>query len=142
MKAHADNYAEAWRRGHFLVVVDAESESVGVMNRHGAADIQRRSEQWRESGYNGTYDTNAAPYTTEQFEQDRATYSDRASASNMSNESIPVVQEELAVGKRVVQRGGVRIHSDVQERPVQEMVRLRDERVNVARRPVTARRTL
>ncbi len=49
---------------------------------------------------------------------------------------IPVVEEELQVGKRQVQRGGVRIHSHVTERPVEEQVTLRDETVNVERRPV------
>jgi uncharacterized protein (TIGR02271 family) len=46
------------------------------------------------------------------------------------------VQEELQVGKRAVQQGGVRIHNRVTERPVEEKVNLREEHVNVERRPV------
>lgn len=140
-RSHADNYAEAWRRGHYLVVADVENELVdqvvAVMNRNGAVDIQRRSEQWRETGYTGSYDESASPYTTDQYEQERATYGDRSTAAE--TEALPVVQEELAVGKRVVQRGGVRIHSYVQERPVEEIVRLREEHVSVQRRPVDRR---
>jgi uncharacterized protein (TIGR02271 family) len=49
---------------------------------------------------------------------------------------IPVVQEELTVGKRQVQRGGVRIYSRVVEEPVSESVSLHDERIVVDRRPV------
>ena len=49
---------------------------------------------------------------------------------------IPVVEEELQVGKREVERGGVRVESRVEERPVEERVELREERVNVERRPV------
>jgi len=35
-----------------------------------------------------------------------------------------------------VQRGGVRIHTKITEQPVEEQVNLREERVNVERRPV------
>jgi|GEM_PF-2890540 len=49
---------------------------------------------------------------------------------------VPVTEEELKVGKREVERGGVRVESHVTETPVEEEVRLRDERVNVERRPV------
>ena len=49
---------------------------------------------------------------------------------------IPVVEEEMEVGKRTVKRGGVRARSRVTEQPVEESVQLRDERVTVERRPV------
>jgi len=49
---------------------------------------------------------------------------------------IPVMQEELKVGKRMVQRGGVRIYQRMVETPVNESVSLREEHVNVERRPV------
>jgi uncharacterized protein (TIGR02271 family) len=49
---------------------------------------------------------------------------------------IPVVEEELRVGKREVEKGGVRVTSKVTETPVEEQVRLREEHVNVERRPV------
>ncbi|MFC0252058.1 DUF2382 domain-containing protein [Massilia consociata] len=51
-------------------------------------------------------------------------------------QSIPVVEEQLSVGKREVQRGGVRIYSRVRETPVNETVSLREEHVDVQRRPV------
>jgi len=50
---------------------------------------------------------------------------------------IPVVEEELAVGKRVVQQpAGVRVQTHVTEKPVEESVRLREEQVHLERRPV------
>jgi uncharacterized protein (TIGR02271 family) len=49
---------------------------------------------------------------------------------------VPVVEEQLEVGKRIVERGGVRLYTRVVERPVEETVRLRDERVTVERHPV------
>ncbi|MDB5745809.1 MAG: hypothetical protein JWP72_657 [Massilia sp.] len=53
-----------------------------------------------------------------------------------SSSAIPVVQEQLKVGKREVQRGGVRVYSRIVETPVNESVGLREEHVNVERRPV------
>jgi uncharacterized protein (TIGR02271 family) len=52
------------------------------------------------------------------------------------SKAIPVVEEQLNVGKREVQRGGVRVFSRVVETPVNESVSLREEHVNVERRPV------
>jgi len=49
---------------------------------------------------------------------------------------LPVVKEELKVGKRVVQKGGVRVYSQTSETPVEERVNLREERVRVNREPV------
>ena len=50
--------------------------------------------------------------------------------------SIPVVEEQLKIGKREVQRGGVRIYSRIVETPVNETVGLREEHVDVQRRRV------
>ena len=49
---------------------------------------------------------------------------------------LQVVEEDLNVGKRAVNRGKVRIHSYVVERPVTENVTLHTETVAVERRPV------
>ncbi len=51
-------------------------------------------------------------------------------------EHIPIVEEELHVGKRAVERGSVRVRSYVIETPVEEQVRLRDESVIVERHAV------
>ena len=50
--------------------------------------------------------------------------------------AIPVVKEDLQIGKRTVNRGGVRIYSHMVERPVSEDITLREEHVRVDRRPV------
>ncbi len=49
---------------------------------------------------------------------------------------VPIVEEDARVGKRVVERGGIRVTRRVEEVPVNEQVTLRDERVTVERRPV------
>jgi uncharacterized protein (TIGR02271 family) len=50
--------------------------------------------------------------------------------------AIPVVEEQLQVGKREVEQGGVRIHTTQTEKPVQASVNLREEQVNVERHRV------
>ena len=82
-----------------------------------------------------TYGTSAAgtaPYT------DTAAYVGRTDGEVV----VPIIEEELQVGKRQVQSGGARIHTDVIETPVEQSVNLREEHVTVDRhavdRPVTA----
>jgi len=60
----------------------------------------------------------------------------RADLAEGGEARIPVIEEEVRVGKREVEGGGVRVRTRVVERPVEEAVRLREERVNVERRPV------
>jgi uncharacterized protein (TIGR02271 family) len=57
-------------------------------------------------------------------------------AGDGGEQVLPVVEEQLRIGKRAVTRGGVRIYTHVTERPVEQDVRLREERVHVDRRPV------
>ena len=49
--------------------------------------------------------------------------------------TIPVTEEQMVVGKRTVEGGRVRIYGRTTEKPVEETVRLHEERVNVERRP-------
>ncbi|MGE5406130.1 MAG: DUF2382 domain-containing protein [Methanosarcina sp.] len=50
--------------------------------------------------------------------------------------SIPIIEEDVNIGKKEVRRGGVRIRSRIIERPVEETLRLREEHVQVERTPV------
>ena len=62
--------------------------------------------------------------------------------SKSGRAAIPVVEEQLQVGKRQVESGGVRVQTTQTERPVEASVNLREEHVNVERhrvdRPATA----
>lgn len=60
----------------------------------------------------------------------------RSDMDRTGKTAIPVVEEQLKVGKRLVERGGVRVFSRVVETPVNESVNLREEHVSVERRPV------
>jgi stress response protein YsnF len=55
----------------------------------------------------------------------------KATVSRQEQESVPVVEEQVSIGKRKVLRGGVRLTSTVSERPIEETIRLREENVEV-----------
>jgi uncharacterized protein (TIGR02271 family) len=140
-----DVYSEAVRRGSVVLVVavntdDERDRAMDVMNRYDPVDIDERATQWRSQGWSA-FDASAPALTDDQILQDRSKYA--ASAATTASEArteaeakIPVVQEELKVGKREVQRGGVRVFQRVRETPVQENVQLREEHVKVERHPV------
>lgn len=78
--------------------------------------------------------------TQQQTSQHRAsaTQTDQSTQrkADQGETRIPVVEEDVQVGKRQVERGGVRVQTRVEEQPVEKQVRLRDEEVHVERRPV------
>lgn len=59
--------------------------------------------------------------------------------NNVTSKHIPIIEERLEVAKRPVETGRVRIRSRVVEEPVHKDVEVRDERVDVERRPVNER---
>jgi hypothetical protein len=73
----AQYYAESVRRGGALVTVRADDSraerAADIMREHGAVDIERRAEQWRERGWTGWNDT-AQPYSTEEIDRERDLY--------------------------------------------------------------------
>lgn len=153
-RPEAEVYNEGVRRGGTLVTVrtndrqDAE-EASDIMSRHNVIDIDDRSAQYQTGGWK--YDQKAEPYTADQLNTFRTSTVDTtpvatpartdttATARTLdTNEDavLPVIEEELQVGKRQVDRGAVRVRTYITERPVEENIRLREERVNVERRPV------
>lgn len=145
----AGYYAEGVRRGGTLVAVrtpeNRVDDAVDIMNQHDPIDIERRAAYWREEGWTG-YDTEAEAYTTDEIETERENYTAYETETTpttrgreVEEEAIPIVEEEMRVGKREVERGGVRVHAYVEEQPVSEDVQLREERVHVERRPVDRR---
>ena len=73
----ASYYAESVRRGGALVTVRADDsradDAASVMRSHGAVDIERRVEQWKEQGWK-RHDPGATPYSVEQLERERSSY--------------------------------------------------------------------
>ena len=80
------------------------------------------------TGFNDDLTGSDASYAT--------TSSDNLSSGGNSQDRIDVIREDLQVGKRSVETGGVRVRSRIIERPVEESLRLREEHVRVQRNPV------
>lgn len=147
-RAHGERYAEAVRRGSCVVVVDARDaddaeRAADVMSELGAVDIDARSAQWRTEGWTGSsYVDSATPPSGQQMMVGGASVrpqaaQDASERSDLQDERrLDVVQEDLEVGKRTVDRGGVRVVQRVSEQPVREIVRLREEHAVVERRKV------
>jgi len=57
-------------------------------------------------------------------------------AANEGEVVLPIIEEQLAVGKRTIEKGAARVHTSVQEVPIEESVTLREENVTVERHPV------
>ena len=133
IRRESDIYAESVRRGSVAVAVNVEENMVDtaadILNRNGAVDIDRRAAQYRAAGYKN-YDAKAPLYNAEQSQTEVKNYAGQGEVA------LPVIEEQLNIGKRVVQGGGVRVHTRVTERPVEEQVTLREENVTVNRRPV------
>jgi len=143
-------YDEAARRGAVALLVDFDDEdspsrqtAIDILQRNNPIDLDVESEQWRREGWSGhsAVASAGAGAATRQATPQRATgqttQANAAAATTTSGEQvIPVVQENVEVGKRAVQRGGIRVHNRVTERPVEKDVELRSERVVVERRPV------
>jgi len=118
---HAHNhYATGVNEGGALLTVKADDEDAdevaALLKQHGARDME------------GTGQTSTSA-------SDR-NFGDVSSRDGSGDTAVPIVEEQLVVGKRQVDRGGVRVYSHVVERPVEADVTLRDERINVQRRAV------
>jgi uncharacterized protein (TIGR02271 family) len=149
----AQAYAEGVRRGGALVVVESSDDraerGMEILRRLHPVDIHARTAQWRHEGWTG-YDATAitstptsSPATATRSSQEQVHSTTRVAnqgarpkrVEGQEEVAIPVVQEDLSIGTREVERGHVRIYSRVTEQPAEAAVRLREEKVTVERRP-------
>jgi uncharacterized protein (TIGR02271 family) len=131
-ESQSDTYAEAVRRGNAVLTIRANSDeqverASEILNRHHPIDVDDQVSRWKNDGWSPR--------------QSAGSQSVSRDISQGQDQTIPVIQEELKVGKRQVQRGGVRVYQRVQEQPVNESVQLREEQVHVERRPVNEEAT-
>lgn len=150
----AQHYAEGVRRGGTLVSVTAPEEvadrAVLIMKKHNPVEINKRAAEWRDEGWTG-FDTEATATAFNAFagegvnrRQDapdditaeHQRIPTEALSGSQGEIALPVVEERLEVDKRERDRGGVRVQSHVTETPVEQDVKLREEHINVERRPV------
>ncbi|MDB5743977.1 MAG: hypothetical protein JWR68_2292 [Polaromonas sp.] len=148
---HAGHYSEAVRRGSTVLAVTVADESRveaarAALAAAGAVDIDKRTESWRQEGYSG-FDPASRPYQDDEIQAERTRYQTdmarpgmaQANLSQTANDNgtvLPVVREELEVGKREVDLGAVRVFSRTETQPVQEQVQLREQHAEIERRPV------
>ena len=108
-------YAEGLGRGQAMLLIRCDAAEhdrvLQLIKSQNPIDIDDHASKWRAAGWSGR-------------------------AEGAQEEVIPVYEEKLKVGKRVVEQGGVRVRVYTVEQPVQEGVTLRQERVAVERRPV------
>ncbi len=132
------HYATGINQGGALLTVTTDDEDAAevanLLRQHGAHEIEG----------DGRSSTGTA---TSAFARDSSTVATDAErfggqgrnpgTENLTGETaIPVIEESLVVGKREIDRGGVRVYSHVVERPAEADVTLRDQRVKVERRTV------
>jgi len=107
-------YSEVAQHGSIVAVHTQSDEeakrAAELLDKYGAIDVNDRAEKYK-----------TMP---------------REERPKWINNSIPVVQEEMKVGKREVETGGVRVRSRIIERPVEEHLRLREEHIRVERNAV------
>jgi len=120
----AQAYAEGVRQGGSLISVqvddDETNDVVEIMNRYRPLDIHNQSA--------------ALKSTTQRVADKPSTKVDSKSKQSVNEQgdvNIPIVEEELTVGKRQVDQGGIRVHTRIEEQPVEQQVTLHKEEVNV-----------
>jgi uncharacterized protein (TIGR02271 family) len=117
-------YSEGLKRGACLLAIEGLSSSshdsaVAILEEEGAVNLDEREKMWRDSGWSG-YEGRSSDTAEETAQED----------------SIPIVEEQLRVGKRAATSGKVRLRSYTHEEPVSADVDLHQSRVEVERRPV------
>ncbi|NJC24757.1 YsnF/AvaK domain-containing protein [Neolewinella antarctica] len=108
----AHQYADVASRGTVVTVhtktMEHAKKAAAILDQHGAIDFDGRA-----TAYKAT-----------------------AGKAKLNDETIKVIEENIAVGKREVTTGGVTVRSRIVEKPVHETLRLRQEEVYVKRTPV------
>jgi uncharacterized protein (TIGR02271 family) len=158
---HATRYSSFVEGGQHVLTLTTASEpeverAADVIERFGPVDIDERHDLQGNAASLGTsayqpQSSSTLAAGSMQSETQTGNLSGSLSDSTLRTDSlqretavdqaagkaaIPVVQEEVRVGKRQVERGGVRVFSRIVETPVNETVSLREEHVSVERRPV------
>jgi uncharacterized protein (TIGR02271 family) len=144
-------YSTAVNRGKHVLTLVASNEpeverGADIVERYGPVDIDEQASQWGggpmagEAARMGSGTQQQSALLSQQSmqgsQQGSAMQGSQQRAGATESTAIPVIQEQLQVGKREVQRGGVRIFQRVVETPVNETVNLREEHVKVERHAV------
>ncbi len=159
----ADKYSKVASRAKCIVTVHANSsdeaeDAADILDDNGAVDVNERASEYGHGKSSGSSTGNmtgigstgvgaglAALGDDDTDDTDRTRSSATGTndytgtsdrTTNDESRKIPVIKEDVEIGKREVESGGARVRSRIVERPVEESIRLRQERVNVERNPV------
>lgn len=138
------NYSEVGQRGAVVTVHTQSMEESDIaskiLDQYGAVDANERGRYYRgmPESERGTMDIDKDRDRDMAFKKD-IDMSDKGSAD--TDESLNVVEEQMEVGKRSVEGDTVRIRSRIIEKPVEEHLRLRVEKVYVERKPLDRKAT-
>jgi len=146
----AERYSRVGMRSNSIVTVHSQSSeeaerAADLLDDYGAINVNDRASEYdttnTSSDYTRTGDSDYSR-TANSGTTSNAAYSDTEDRRRDINDTtgrdttINRIEEDMQVGKRTVETGGVRVRSRIIEKPVEENIRLREERVNVERNPV------
>ena len=127
-----ERYSKVAERGYVVTAYtesDEEARRVAsLLDEYGAIDVDdnyHRNFSGKEYSGNTSYNDRTENYDDVNDITDKDV-----------NRTIPIIEEDIEVGKREVVTGGVRIRSRIVEKPVEETLRLREEHINVERNKV------
>lgn len=141
----ADLYANGVRQGMPMIVVqgvaDSDAEEVAsILDRRNTIDISSLTQNYTRQSLERSGASVSTTSSSTMGSSTTATTGTNYSANTNLYEGqdmvLPIVEEQIRVGKREVERGGVRVRTRVTETPVNEQVTLREETVHIDRRPV------
>lgn len=129
-------YDRSLEAGATVVTVKAPEQHIAhamdILERHNPIDIDERTASYGLGTTSTTTRTTTAPAGL------GVGSAKRTVVPASGEEALSLSEEQLTVGKRLVNRGTTRIRRFVVETPVEEAVTLHSEQVSVERRPVAA----
>jgi len=133
-------YDEGIRRGGFLLCAEVDSDEdedriVSVLEETSSVDLDQRQNEWRNDGWQPRAEPQGLSQAGSMGQSDTRSLGS-GSERTSEEQHIPIVEEQLQIGKRTVSRGGARVRSYTEEVPIEESVNLREEHVSVERRPI------
>ena len=137
----ASSHISAARSGTIVTVhaqtTEEATNASEILNEYGAVDVNDTDMNHESSSFNtgntlaGTTELGTTQRGTGEFGNTQSGNTDRG-----TTDKINVIKEDLKVGKEMVETGGVRLHSRIVERPIEQNIRLREEHINVERNTV------
>jgi hypothetical protein len=138
----AQMYAEAVSRGNYVLTLTADSlpeveRAADIVERFGPIDIDEHAARWSGAG-SAAPGMRSSAGAMQQSQPGSQQFAQEGPAQQRADSTaIPGIEEERKVGKRQLDRGGVRIYPRVIETPGDDSVGLREAHINVERHRVS-----